>query len=54
MHDFLQALQTDGRGVLTSAEESLVSHLLAFAAEEARLSHQVIDMVQYWNRVCLP
>ena len=29
---------------LTSAEESLESHLLAFAAEEARLSGTVVDM----------
>ena len=41
--DFLSALQ-DGRGeVLTSARESLVSHLLAFAGEEARLTQEVVD-----------
>jgi predicted dehydrogenase len=54
MHDFVESIRTDGRGVLTSAEESLVSHLLAFASEEARLTHQVIDTVDYWDRVCLP
>jgi hypothetical protein len=51
MHDFVQAVQTGGRSVLTSAEESLTSHLLAFAAEEARQTHQVIDTVDYWRRV---
>jgi hypothetical protein len=33
--------------VLTSAAEALVSHLLAFAAEEARLTHQVVDLSMY-------
>jgi hypothetical protein len=36
--------------VLTSAEESLESHLLAFAAEEARATRQVVDTAAYWER----
>ena len=51
MHDFVQALQSGERRVLTSAADSLVSHLLAFAAEEARLTHQVIETSDYWNKV---
>jgi predicted dehydrogenase len=51
MHDFLQALQSGERHVLTSAADSLASHLLAFAAEEARLSQRVIDMGAYMEQV---
>jgi predicted dehydrogenase len=50
MDAFIQALQGNAGGVLTSATESLVSHLLAFAAEEARTSHQLIDVDAYWKR----
>jgi predicted dehydrogenase len=48
---FLQALQGVEGGVLTSATESLLSHLLAFAAEEARMTQQVVDVEAYWSRV---
>ena len=51
MHDFLQALQTGERHVLTSAADSLVSHLLAFAAEEARLNQRVVDVNAYLEQV---
>ena len=34
----------DGTNALTTARESVASHLLAFAAEEARLSGQVVEM----------
>lgn len=51
MHDFLQALQTGERHVLTSAADSLVSHLLAFAAEESRLNHEVVHVPAYLERV---
>ena len=39
------------RHVLTSAADSLVSHLLAFAAEEARVSQRVVDMSAYLEQV---
>jgi predicted dehydrogenase len=51
MHDFVTAVQSRGRGVLTSAHESLVSHLLAFAAEEARQNHATIDFASYRSSV---
>jgi predicted dehydrogenase len=51
MHAFIQALQTDQRNVLTSAAESLVSHLLAFAADEARVTQQVVDFGAYCEGV---
>jgi predicted dehydrogenase len=46
MHDFLKALQGE-TDVMTSASESLVSHLMAFAAEEARARQQVVDFTAY-------
>ncbi len=35
---------------LTTARKSLESHLLAFAAEESRLTHQTIDMAEFRER----
>lgn len=40
---------TSGTGSLTSAAESLESHLLAFAAEQARISGSTIGMTQFRN-----
>jgi hypothetical protein len=51
MRDFVTALHTDERHVLTSAEDSLVSHLLAFAAEDARIGQRVINVDKYWSEV---
>lgn len=51
LRDFAAAVASGGREVLTSAEESLVSHLLAFAAEEARTSQRVIKTDEYWAQV---
>jgi predicted dehydrogenase len=51
LHDFLQALQSGERHVLTSAADSLVSHLLAFAAEEARVNHRVVEMSAFMEQV---
>ena len=39
-----------GNGAAHHARVSLESHLLAFAAEEARLTHQVIEMAEYRAR----
>jgi hypothetical protein len=47
MAGFVAALRGDEAEVLTAASESLESHLLAFAAEEARVSGRVIDMPAY-------
>jgi predicted dehydrogenase len=51
LHDFLQALRSGERHVLTSAADSLVSHLLAFAAEEARVTRRVVDLNAYLEQV---
>ncbi|MCC6905895.1 MAG: Gfo/Idh/MocA family oxidoreductase [Anaerolineae bacterium] len=51
MRAFVSSLRGDGnQPVLTSARESLESHLLAFAAEEARLAHTVIHMADFRAR----
>jgi predicted dehydrogenase len=44
MHAFVGAIQGDRAGVLTSARESVTSHLIAFAAERARVHREVVDM----------
>ena len=51
MRAFLDTLWGDGHQALTSAADALDSHLLAFAAEEARVTKRVIDTSQYWQRV---
>jgi predicted dehydrogenase len=49
MIDFLRTLRGESQP-LTTARASLESHLLAFAAEEARLEGTVIDMAAYRAR----
>lgn len=44
----VQAIRGQGPGLLSSAEEALESHMMAFAAEESRLNGGVVvDMEQY-------
>mgnify|MGYP005834586491 FL=1 len=47
MAAFVQGLRDGIRSPLTSAEAALESHLLAFAAEQARLDGTVIDLAAY-------
>jgi predicted dehydrogenase len=47
MQAFVQGLREGLRSPLTSAEAALESHLLAFAAEQARLDGTVIDVAAY-------
>ena len=58
MDAFYQALTQHAQPPLTTATASLESHLLAFAAEEARLKGSVIQMDRYraqaWTRVQPP
>lgn len=49
MAGFVQAVHDHSRA-LTPARESLESHLLAFAAEEARVSGMVVHMADYRQR----
>lgn len=44
MQAFVDNLRSGGQSVLSSARVSLESHLMAFAAEQARLDGSVIDM----------
>jgi len=44
MRAFVGAIAGDRAGVLTSAREAVASHLMAFAAERARLHDEVVDM----------
>jgi predicted dehydrogenase len=46
MKNFVAAIR-DGGTPRSTAQESLESHLLAFASEDARISRNVIDMAQY-------
>ncbi|MSP12675.1 MAG: Gfo/Idh/MocA family oxidoreductase [Chloroflexi bacterium] len=50
MHAFLQAVQDPSAEVLTSAQASLDSHLMAFAAEQARETALPIDF-RYYQQV---
>jgi hypothetical protein len=47
MRAFVGALRGDRAGVLTSAREAVTSHLMAFAAEEARVSGEAVDLARY-------
>jgi len=44
---FIEAVRDGGNSHLTSAKESLDSHLLAFAAEESRLGRRFVDMATF-------
>ncbi|HIC89544.1 MAG TPA: Gfo/Idh/MocA family oxidoreductase [Anaerolineae bacterium] len=51
MQAFVRTMRSGARvAALTSARESLESHLMAFAAEESRLQGTVIDMAAYRQR----
>jgi hypothetical protein len=49
MAGFVRALRGDAPA-LTNARSSLESHLLAFAAEEARITRSVIEMAEFRAR----
>jgi predicted dehydrogenase len=51
VRSFVNAVKGIPDDSLTTARESLESHLLAFAAEEARLDYTTIDMPEYRARV---
>ena len=48
---FVNAVRGKADDSLTTARESLESHLLAFAAEEARLNHNLVHMPEFRARV---
>jgi predicted dehydrogenase len=50
MDAFIAGLSGDAGAVLTAARESVESHVLAFAAEEARVTGEVVDLAEYRRR----
>jgi len=51
MYDLIRILKSSSYNCKTNAFESFESHLMAFAAEESRISGEIIDMQKYRNRV---
>jgi predicted dehydrogenase len=51
IESFISAVQRQEQAPLTDARASLESHLMAFAAEEARLNRTIIDMNAYRQQV---
>jgi predicted dehydrogenase len=51
MRNFVRALREGGAPPLTSGRASLESHLMAFAAEDARLEGRIIEMDDYRHQV---
>jgi predicted dehydrogenase len=49
VRSFVRAMQGE-RGAFSDARDSLESHLMAFAAEEARLKGTVVDMGEFRKR----
>jgi predicted dehydrogenase len=47
MRAFVGAIRGDRAGVRTAAREAVTSHLLAFAAEQARVSGAAVDIARY-------
>lgn len=51
VEDFVQLIKQGRPEGLTSGRQSLESHLMAFAADQARLARQVVDMTKYRQQV---
>src|SRR5213593_1291634 len=51
MRAFVGAIRGDRGAVLTSAREAVASHLMAFAAEQARVSGEAVDLERYRRSV---
>ena len=51
MDDYVAALRHPGTTPLTNARDSLESHLMAFASEEARVTGSIVDLPAFRQRV---
>jgi hypothetical protein len=51
MDDFVRLMNNNDSKLLTSAENSVESHVMSFAAEEARKTAQVIDVPSFWGKI---
>ncbi|WP_461615399.1 Gfo/Idh/MocA family protein [Clostridium sp. Marseille-QA1073] len=49
MEDFISLILSNKSKALTSANVSVQSHMMAFAAEESRLTDKVVNMKDYYN-----
>lgn len=49
MEDFISLILSNKGKALTSANVSVQSHMMAFAAEESRLTDKVVNMKDYYN-----
>ncbi|ARC85498.1 hypothetical protein U732_1283 [Clostridium argentinense CDC 2741] len=49
MEDFISLILSNKGKALTSANVSVQSHMMAFAAEESRLADKVVNMKDYYN-----
>ncbi|NQX68766.1 Gfo/Idh/MocA family oxidoreductase [Paenibacillus alba] len=50
IRDFIKLVQQDSKGDgLTSAAQSVQSHLMAFAAERSRLDRKVVALKEFWE-----
>lgn len=52
MDDFISLILYNDGKCLTSADISVQSHMMAFAAEEARVESSVVDMKEYYKKYC--
>jgi len=51
MEDFIKQVRSNENKSHSSGMVSAKSHLIAFAAEESRVTGQTIDMVEYVNQL---
>ena len=49
MRDFIKAIREENINTRTSALRSIESHIMAFAAEESRLTRCIVDIDRFFN-----
>ncbi|GLI50367.1 hypothetical protein TSYNTROOL_04530 [Tepidanaerobacter syntrophicus] len=50
MDDFVSLVLSKNGKALTSAEKSVQSHMMAFAAEESRLNNVIVNMKEFYAK----
>lgn len=50
MNDFISLMKTGKGQALTTADVSVESHIMAFAAEESRVTNKSIDLIDLYNK----
>jgi predicted dehydrogenase len=51
MEDFISLIKTNTGKALTSADISVESHIMSFAAEEARVTNKTISLEEFYNKL---